>query len=705
MALDVLTDLNKVRNIGIMAHIDAGKTTVTERILFYTGVNRKIGETHDGASTTDWMEQEKERGITITSAAVTSFWEGTQINIIDTPGHVDFTVEVERSLRVLDGAVAVFDGKEGVEPQSETVWRQADKYDVPRICFVNKMDKLGADFYFTVQTIKDRLGAEPLVMQLPIGAENDFVGVIDLIYKRALVWPGDAKGDVTMGAKYEIQEIPADLQEKADEYRMALVERVAESDDELMEKYLGGEELTVDELKAGIRKLTVNSEIYPVFCGSAFKNRGVQPMLDAVVDYLPSPLDVPAMIGHKPGNEEVELTRAPSKDEPFSALAFKVAAHPFFGTLTFIRVYSGHVSAGTQVINSTKGKKERIGKLFQMHANKENPVEEAMAGHIYAAIGLKDTTTGDTLSDANDQIVLESMTFPDPVIQVAIEPKTKGDQEKLSTAIQKLSAEDPTFQVHLDEDTGQTIIAGMGELHLDILVDRMKREFKVEANVGKPQVAYRETIRRAVEKYDYTHKKQTGGSGQFAKVQVTFEPLGETEDGSLYEFVNAVTGGRVPREYIPSVDAGIQDAMQYGVLAGYPLVGIKATLNDGAYHDVDSSEMAFKIAGSMVFKEAIKKADPVLLEPMMAVEVRTPEDYMGDVIGDINSRRGQIQGMEDISGAKVVKGLVPLSEMFGYVGDLRSKTQGRASFSMEFDSYAEVPKAVAEEIIKKTRGE
>lgn len=705
MALDVLTDLTKVRNIGIMAHIDAGKTTTTERILFYTGVNRKMGETHDGASTTDWMEQEKERGITITSAAVTSFWEGTQVNIIDTPGHVDFTVEVERSLRVLDGAVAVFDGKEGVEPQSETVWRQADKYDVPRVCFINKMDKLGADFYFTVQTIKDRLGAEPLVLQLPIGAENDFVGVVDLIYRRALVWPGDAKGDVTMGAKYEVQEIPADMVEQVEEYRHHLVERVAESDDALMEKYLGGEELTPEELKAGIRRLTVTSELYPVLCGSAFKNRGVQPMLDAVVDYLPSPLDVPPMVGHKPGSEDVEMTRKPSKDEPFSALAFKVAAHPFFGTLTFIRVYSGRVAAGSQVVNTTKGKKERIGKLFQMHANKENPVDEALAGHIYAAIGLKDTTTGDTLSDPNEQIVLESMTFPEPVIQVAIEPKTKGDQEKLSTAIQKLSAEDPTFQVHLDEETGQTIIAGMGELHLDILVDRMKREFKVEANVGKPQVAYRETIRRAVEKYDYTHKKQTGGSGQFAKVQITLEPLAAQESGELYEFNNAVTGGRVPREYIPSVDAGIQDAMQYGVLAGYPMVGIKATLVDGAYHDVDSSEMAFKIAGSMALKEAVRKADPVLLEPMMAVEVRTPEDYMGDVIGDINSRRGQIQGMEDISGAKVVRGLVPLSEMFGYVGDLRSKTQGRASFSMEFDSYAEVPKAVAEEIIKKTRGE
>ena len=704
MALDVLTDLKKVRNIGIMAHIDAGKTTTTERILFYTGVNHKLGETHDGASTTDWMEQEKERGITITSAAVTSFWEGNQINIIDTPGHVDFTVEVERSLRVLDGAVAVFDGKEGVEPQSETVWRQADKYDVPRVCFVNKMDKMGADFYFTVKTIKDRLGAEPLVIQLPIGAESDFVGVVDLVYMRALVWPGDSKGDVTLGAKYEIQEVPEDLAERAAEYHQALVERVAESDDDLMEKYLGGEELTPEEIKAGIRKLTVSSELYPVMCGSAFKNRGVQPMLDAVVDYLPSPLDVPPMVGHKPGDEEVELIREPSVKEPFSALAFKVASHPFFGTLTFIRVYSGRIAAGSPVVNSTKGKKERVGKLFQMHANKENPVEEALAGHIYAAIGLKETTTGDTLCDPQDQIILESMTFPEPVISVAIEPKTKGDQEKLSTAIQKLAQEDPTFQVELDVETGQTIIKGMGELHLDILVDRMRREFKVEANVGKPQVAYRETIRRAVEKYDYTHKKQTGGSGQYAKVQVTFEPL-DTSEGAMYEFENKVTGGRIPREYIPSVDHGIQDAMQLGVLAGYPLVGIKATLLDGAYHDVDSSEMAFKIAGSMVLKEAIRKADPVLLEPMMAVEVRTPEDYMGDVIGDINSRRGQIQSMEDVSGAKVVRALVPLSEMFGYVGDLRSKTQGRANYTMQFDSYAEVPRNVAEEIVKKMRGE
>ncbi|MFZ1373664.1 MAG: elongation factor G [Nostocoides sp.] len=704
MAQDVLTDLTKVRNIGIMAHIDAGKTTATERILFYTGVNRKIGETHDGASTTDWMEQEKERGITITSAAVTCFWDNNQINIIDTPGHVDFTVEVERSLRVLDGAVAVFDGKEGVEPQSETVWRQADKYDVPRVCFVNKMDKLGADFYFTVDTIKERLGAEPLVIQLPIGAENDFIGVVDLVEMRALVWPGDAKGDVTMGAKYEVQEIPADLQERAAQYRHLLVERVAESSDELMEKYLDEGELTVAELKAGIRALTISSTLYPVLCGSAFKNRGVQPMLDAVIDFLPNPLDVPAMNGHAVGNEEEIIVRRPATDEPFSALAFKVASHPFFGTLTFIRVYSGRIHAGTQVLNSTKVKKERVGKLFQMHANKENPVEEALAGHIYAAIGLKGTTTGDTLSDIDKPVVLESMTFPEPVIQVAIEPKTKGDQEKLGTAIQKLAEEDPTFKGTLDEETGQTIIAGMGELHLDILVDRMRREFKVEANVGKPQVAYRETIRRGLERYDYTHKKQTGGSGQFAKVQIALAPL-DTSEGEMYEFENKVTGGRIPREYIPSVDAGIQDAMQYGILAGYPMVGVKASLLDGGYHDVDSSEMAFKIAGSMAFKEAVRKCDPVLLEPMMAVEVRTPEQYMGDVIGDINSRRGHIQAMEDISGAKVVRGLVPLSEMFGYVGDLRSKTQGRANYSMEFDSYAEVPKSVAEEIIKKTRGE
>ncbi|MFV8287483.1 elongation factor G [Mycobacteroides abscessus] len=701
MAQDVLTDLNKVRNIGIMAHIDAGKTTTTERILYYTGVNYKIGETHDGASTTDWMEQEQERGITITSAAVTCFWNGNQINIIDTPGHVDFTVEVERSLRVLDGAVAVFDGKEGVEPQSEQVWRQADKYDVPRICFVNKMDKLGADFYFTVQTIKDRLGAKPLVIQLPIGAENDFEGIIDLVEMNAKVWRGETK----LGESYETVEIPADLADKAAEYRNELLETVAESDEALLEKYLGGEELSIDEIKAGIRKLTVASELYPVLCGSAFKNKGVQPMLDAVIDYLPSPLDVESVKGHVPGHEDQEIERKPSTDEPFSALAFKIAVHPFFGKLTYVRVYSGKIESGAQVVNATKGKKERLGKLFQMHANKENPVETAAAGHIYAVIGLKDTTTGDTLCDPNSQIVLESMTFPDPVIEVAIEPKTKTDQEKLGTAIQKLAEEDPTFKVKLDQETGQTVIGGMGELHLDILVDRMRREFKVEANVGKPQVAYRETIRKKVENVEFTHKKQTGGSGQFAKVIVTVEPLVDAEDGATYEFENKVTGGRVPREYIPSVDAGAQDAMQYGILAGYPLVNIKVTLLDGAYHDVDSSEMAFKIAGSQALKKAAQAAQPVILEPLMAVEVITPEDYMGDVIGNLNSRRGQIQAMEERSGARVVKAQVPLSEMFGYVGDLRSKTQGRANYSMVFDSYAEVPANVSKEIIAKATGE
>jgi len=704
VALDVFTDLNKVRNIGIMAHIDAGKTTTTERILFYTGINHKIGETHDGASTMDWMAQEQERGITITSAATTCFWKDNQINIIDTPGHVDFTVEVERSLRVLDGAVAVFDGKEGVEPQSETVWRQADKYDVPRICFVNKMDKMGADFYFTVQTIIDRLGARPLVVQLPIGAESDFLGVVDLLEMKAYVWPGDAKGDVSMGASYEVQDIPADLVEKAEQYRAELVEAVAESSEELMEKYLEEGELTIPEIKSGIRQLVISGEAFPVLCGSAFKNRGVQPMLDAVIEYLPSPLDVPDVVGSNPSNEEEKLTRKASADEPFAALAFKVAAHPFYGQLTYTRVYSGVAAQGQQVLNSTKGKKERIGKLFQMHSNKENPVEEITAGHIYAAIGLKDTTTGDTLCDPAHPIVLESMTFPDPVIFVAIEPKTKGDQEKMSTAIQKLSAEDPTFTVSLNEETGQTEIGGMGELHLDIIVDRMKREFKVEANVGKPQVAYRETIKKAVEKVDYTHKKQTGGSGQFAKVQVSFEPL-PLDGEELYEFEDKVTGGRVPREYIPSVDAGIQDAMKFGVLAGYPMVGVKATLIDGAYHDVDSSEMAFKIAGSMVFKEGAKRANPVLLEPLMDVEVRTPEEYMGDVIGDLNSRRGQVRSMEDASGVKIIKAIVPLTEMFGYIGDLRGKTQGRAVFSMAFDSYGEVPKNVADEIIQKSRGE
>ncbi|MEU5694276.1 elongation factor G [Actinosynnema sp. NPDC020468] len=700
MAQDVLTDLAKVRNIGIMAHIDAGKTTTTERILFYTGISYKIGEVHDGAAVMDWMEQEQERGITITSAATTCFWKNHQINIIDTPGHVDFTVEVERNLRVLDGAVAVFDGKEGVEPQSEQVWRQATKYDVPRICFVNKMDKLGADFYFTVKTIKERLGAKPLPIQIPIGSESDFIGVVDLVEMRALTW----RGEVQKGEDYTVEEIPADLAETAAEYREQLVEAVAETDDALMELYLGGEELSVEQIKTGIRAIVKNRSAYPVLCGSAFKNKGVQPMLDAVIDFLPAPLDLPPVEGTLQDGETPAF-RKPSTDEPFAALAFKIATHPFFGKLTYIRVYSGKVAAGTQVVNSTKDRKERIGKIFQMHANKENPVDEAIAGHIYAVIGLKDTTTGETLSDPQHPIVLESMTFPEPVIQVAIEPKTKADQEKLGTAIQKLAEEDPTFRVNLDQETGQTIIAGMGELHLDILVDRMRREFKVEANIGKPQVAYRETIRRKVEKYSYTHKKQTGGSGQFAKVLIDLEPLEKTEDGALYEFVNAVSGGRIPREYIPSVDAGAQDAMQYGVLAGYPLVGVKLTLTDGAYHEVDSSEMAFKIAGSMALKEAARQASPAILEPLMAVEVTTPEDYMGDVIGDLNSRRGQIQAMEERSGARVVKALVPLSEMFGYVGDLRSRTQGRANYSMTFDSYAEVPANVAKEIIAKATGE
>ncbi|PKW12904.1 elongation factor G [Saccharopolyspora spinosa] len=700
MARDVLTDLTKVRNIGIMAHIDAGKTTTTERILYYTGITYKIGEVHDGAATMDWMEEEQKRGITITSAATTTFWGDTQINIIDTPGHVDFTVEVERSLRVLDGAVAVFDGKEGVEPQSEQVWRQADKYDVPRICFVNKMDKLGADFYFTVRTIEERLHARPLVLQLPIGAESDFQGVVDLVRMKALTW----RGEVKKGEDYEVEDIPANLAEKAAEYREKLIEAVAESDEALMEAYFGGEELTEEQIKSGIRNLTNSREAFPVLCGTAFKNKGVQPMLDAVVDYLPAPLDVPPVQGLLPDGV-TPAERKPSIDEPFAALVSKIAVHPFFGKLTYVRVYSGKVSAGTQVINSTKERKERIGKMFQMHSNKENPVDEIQAGHIYAVIGLKDTTTGDTLCDPANPIVLESMTFPAPVIEVAIEPKTKADQEKLSTAIQKLAEEDPTFQVKLDDETGQTIIKGMGELHLEVLVNRMRTDFKVEANIGKPQVAYRETIRKSIDKYEYTHKKQTGGSGQFARVIIGLSPIEQTSESATYEFANKVTGGRIPREYIPSVDQGAQDAMQYGVLAGYPLVGVKVTLLDGQYHEVDSSEMAFKVAGSMALKEAAAKASPALLEPMMAVEVTTPEDYMGDVIGDLNSRRGQIQAMEERSGTRVVKALVPLSEMFGYVGDLRSKTQGRANYSMVFDSYAEVPANVAKEIIAKATGE
>ena len=703
---EVLTDLTKVRNIGIMAHIDAGKTTTTERILFYTGINYKMGETHDGASTTDWMDQEKERGITITSAAVTCFWNNNQINIIDTPGHVDFTVEVERSLRVLDGAVTVFDGKEGVEPQSETVWRQADKYKVPRICFVNKMDKMGADFYFAVQTIRDRLKATPLVMALPIGAESDLSGVIDLLEMKALRFPPkDDKGNDTLGALVVEEEIPADMLEKAEQYRSELLEQVAENDEELLEKYLGGEEITIPEIKKVIRKMTIAGEAYPVFCGSAYKNIGIQTVLDAVVDYLPNPLDIGAVHGTEPNDDTVELTREPKEDAPFSALAFKIAVHPFFGRLTYVRVYSGKLSAGSQVLNATKGRKERIGKIFQMHSNKENSVEEAHAGHIYAVVGLKDTTTGDTLSDIAHPVSLESMTFPDPVIHVAIEPKSKADQEKLGTAIQRLAEEDPTFTVRLDEESGQTVIGGMGELHLDILVDRMRREFKVEANVGAPMVAYRETIRSKAEHIEYTHKKQTGGSGQFARVIVTFEPLPENEDDVTYEFVDKVTGGRIPREYIPSVDQGIQAAMENGVLAGYPMVNVKATLEDGAYHDVDSSEMAFKIAGTMVFREGAKRAKPVILEPVMDVEVRTPEEYMGDVIGDLNSRRGQISSMEDAAGVKIVRALVPLSEMFGYVGDLRSKTQGRAVYTMQFAKYQEVPATLAEEIVAKTRGE
>ncbi|MFD7502564.1 elongation factor G [Streptomyces sp. NPDC001700] len=700
-------DLAKVRNIGIMAHIDAGKTTTTERILFYTGVSYKIGEVHDGAATMDWMEQEQERGITITSAATTCHWPleniDHTINIIDTPGHVDFTVEVERSLRVLDGAVTVFDGVAGVEPQSETVWRQADRYGVPRICFVNKLDRTGAEFHRCVDMITDRLGAVPLVMQLPIGTEADFKGVIDLVTMKALVWNIEA----SKGEMYDTVDIPDTHTEAADEWRGKLLETVAENDEEMMELYLEGEEPSVEQLYAAIRRITIASgvgggtTVTPVFCGTAFKNKGVQPLLDAVVRYLPSPIDVEAVEGHSVKDPEEIIKRRPTEEEPLSALAFKIASDPHLGKLTFIRVYSGRLVAGTQVLNSVKGKKERIGKIYRMHANKREEIESVGAGDIVAVMGLKQTTTGETLCDASSPVILESMDFPAPVIEVAIEPKSKGDQEKLAVAIQRLAEEDPSFRVKTDEETGQTIIAGMGELHLDVLVDRMKREFKVEANVGKPQVAYRETLNKAVERYDYTHKKQTGGSGQFAKVQIALEPL----EGDGYEFENKVTGGRIPREYIPSVDAGCQEAMEFGVLAGYPLTGVKVVLLDGGYHEVDSSEMAFKIAGSMAFKEAARKASPALLEPMMKVEVTTPEDYMGDVIGDINSRRGQIQSMEDRSGAKLVIGLVPLSEMFGYVGDLRSKTSGRASYSMQFDSYAEVPKNVAEEIIAKAKGE
>ncbi|MCF6523526.1 elongation factor G [Streptomyces sp. JJ36] len=701
-------DLAKVRNIGIMAHIDAGKTTTTERILFYTGVSYKIGEVHDGAATMDWMAQEQERGITITSAATTCHWPLNNvdytINIIDTPGHVDFTVEVERSLRVLDGAVTVFDGVAGVEPQSETVWQQADRYGVPRICFVNKLDRTGAEFHRCVDMIEDRLGAVPLVMQLPIGTEADFKGVVDLVKMKALVWSAETK----LGEAYDTVEIPDTHTEAAEEWRGKLLEAVAENDEEMMELYLEGQEPSEEQLIAAIRRITLASTgaegsttVTPVFCGTAFKNKGVQPLLDAVVSYLPSPLDVEAIEGHSVKDSDEVLKRRPSEEEPMSALAFKIASDPHLGKLTFVRVYSGRIQTGSQVMNSVKGKKERIGKIYRMHANKREEIDSVGAGDIVAVMGLKQTTTGETLCDATNQVILESMEFPAPVIEVAIEPKSKGDQEKLGVAIQRLAEEDPSFQVKTNEETGQTIIAGMGELHLDVLVDRMKREFKVEANVGKPQVAYRETLRKRVEKVEYTHKKQTGGSGQFAKVQIEIEPL----EGDGYEFVNKVTGGRIPREYIPSVDAGCQEAMEFGVLAGYPLTGVRVTLLDGQFHEVDSSEMAFKIAGSMAFKDAARKASPALLEPMMAVDVTTPEEYMGDVIGDINSRRGQVQAMEERGVNKLVKGLVPLSEMFGYVGDLRSKTSGRASYSMQFDSYAEVPKNVAEEIIAKAKGE
>ncbi|MCR1784183.1 elongation factor G [Nocardioides carbamazepini] len=707
MAVDITTDLNAVRNIGIMAHIDAGKTTTTERILFYTGITYKIGEVHDGGATMDWMEQEQERGITITSAATTCWWNKHQINIIDTPGHVDFTVEVERSLRVLDGAVAVFDGVAGVEPQTMTVWRQANKYAVPRMCFVNKLDRTGADFYRVVDSIVQKLNSTPLVMQLPIGAEGDFIGVVDLVEMNAKVW----RGETQQGEDYVVEEIPADLADKAAEYREKLVETLAEADDDVMEAYLeDGDTFDVPTLKAAIRRATLADKVNPILTGTAFKNKGVQPLLDAIVDYLPSPLDVDGIVGHKPGTEETEeneVVRKPSSEEPLAALAFKIAADPHLGKLTFVRVYSGKLEAGGTVLNTSNGRKERIGKVYQMHANKREEIASVGAGQIVAVMGLKDTRTGHTLSDSSKQVVLESMTFPAPVISVAIEPKTKADQEKLGVAIGRLAEEDPTFVVKTDEETGQTIISGMGELHLEILVDRMKREFRVEATVGKPQVAYRETIRGTVSNHSYTHKKQTGGSGQFAKVVISLAPNidAETGLGAGYEFINNVSGGRVPREYIPSVDNGGQEAMEFGVLAGYPMVDVKFTLEDGAYHDVDSSELAFKIAGIQSFKEAARKANPCLLEPMFAVEVTTPEDYLGTVIGDINSRRGQIRAQEERHGDIVVSALVPLSEMFGYVGDLRSKTSGQASYSMEFDSYAEVPTNIADEIIKKARGE
>ena len=684
------------RNFGIMAHIDAGKTTTTERILYYTGKSHKIGEVHDGAATMDWMEQEQERGITITSAATTTFWKGRdgsmrRFNIIDTPGHVDFTIEVERSLRVLDGAVALLDANAGVEPQTETVWRQADKYNVPRMIFCNKMDKIGADFYRSVEMVGSRLGATPVVMQLPIGAESDFKGVVDLIEMNALVWR-----DESLGAQWDVVEIPDDLKEKAEEYREKLIETVVEIDEAAMESYLEGEMPSNDEIRALVRQGTINVDFYPMFCGSAFKNKGVQPLLDAVVDYLPSPIDIPAINGIDVKTEE-ETSRVASDDEPLSMLAFKVMNDPFVGSLTFARIYSGKIEKGSSVMNTVKDKRERVGRMLQMHSNSREDIDIAYAGDIVALAGLKETTTGDTLCDALKPVILERMEFPDPVIQIAIEPKTKGDQEKMGIALNRLAAEDPSFRVKSDEESGQTIIAGMGELHLDILVDRMKREFKVEANVGAPQVAYRETITREAE-IDYTHKKQSGGSGQFARVKIVFEPNPEGEE---FEFVSKIVGGNVPKEYIPGVQKGIQSVLSSGPLAGFPMLGVKATLMDGAYHDVDSSVLAFEIASRAAFREGAQKAGAQLLEPIMKVEVVTPEDYVGDVIGDLNSRRGQIQGQEARGIAVVINAHVPLANMFKYVDNLRSMSQGRAQYTMQFDHYAPVPSNVAQEIQEK----
>ena len=694
------TPLDHYRNIGIMAHIDAGKTTTTERILYYTGKNYKIGEVHDGGATMDWMEQEQERGITITSAATTCFWNDHRINIIDTPGHVDFTVEVERSLRVLDGAVAVFDGVAGVEPQTETVWRQADRYGVPRMCFVNKLDRTGADFYFCLDSIKDRLTTDVAVIQLPIGTEADFLGVVDLIKMKALVWPL-ATDEKDLGATYDEVDIPDDLADQAAEYRAELVEAVAGLDEELMESYLENEELTEDELRRGLRAATISGDLVPILCGTAFKNKGVQPLLDAVVDFLPSPIDLPPVEGTMLKGGE-PANRKPSDDEPFAAIAFKIMTAPNVGKLTYFRVYSGSLDKGGQVLNTRTGAKERLGRLLEMHANKQEDRDTAATGDIMAAIGIKSVKTGDTLTDMSDAIVLESLEFPDPVIHVAVEPKTKADQDKMAKALMALSDEDPTFTVKTDEETGQTIIAGMGELHLEVLVDRMLREFRVDATVGKPQVAYRETITSIVEKDTYTHKKQTGGSGQFAEVTIMMEPSGP---GGGYEFIDKITGGRIPKEYIPSVSHGIEEAMTTGVLAGYPTVDVRVTLLDGKYHDVDSSEMAFKIAGTMAFKQAARAAKPVLLEPIMAVEVVTPEDYMGDVIGDLNSRRGKVGQMEARGLNQVVSAEVPLSEMFAYSNDLRSKTQGRATYTMQFHSYQQTPGSVQEEIVQRIRGE